>query len=144
MKVFTIGFAKKTAKQFFGLLQGSGAKRLVDVRLNNSSQLAGFTKRDDLQYFLKAICGMEYVHLPELAPTQEMLEAYKTKQVDWAEYERDFTSLLTGRKVEESVAREVLEDAVLLCSEPKPEKCHRRLVGEHFQRAWGNVEIIHL
>jgi len=144
MKIWTIGFTKKSAEEFFGLLQSSGAKRLVDVRLNNSSQLAGFTKRDDLQYFLKAICGMEYVHLPELAPTQEMLDAYKAKEVDWAEYERRFSALMAERKVEESVAREVLENAVLLCSEPKPEKCHRRLVGEYFQRAWGDVELEHL
>jgi len=144
MKLFTIGFTKKSAEAFFGLLLRSGAKRLVDVRLNNSSQLAGFSKRDDLEYFLKAICGMEYVHLPELAPTQEMLDAYKAKQVDWAEYERQFASLLAERKVEESVAREVLENAVLLCSEPKPEKCHRRTVAEYFQRKWGDVEIAHL
>lgn len=144
MKVWTIGFTKKPAKEFFGLLQISEAKRLLDVRLNNSSQLAGFAKRDDLEYFLKAICGMDYAHLPELAPTQEMLDAYKAKQVDWAEYERRFTALLAERKVEEVVARETLDGAVLLCSEPKPEKCHRRLVGEYFQRTWGDVEIRHL
>ena len=144
MRVFTIGFTKKSAKEFFGLLQRSGARRLIDVRLNNSSQLAGFSKRDDLEYFLKAICGMDYMHLPELAPTQEMLDAYKAKQVDWAEYEHRFTALLAERKVEASVAREMLEDAVLLCSEPKPEKCHRRLVAEYFQRAWGDMELEHL
>ena len=144
MKVFTIGFTKKSAEEFFGLLKCSGAKRLVDVRLNNSSQLAGFAKRDDLKYFLKAICGMDYAHLPELAPTQELLDAYKTKQVDWAEYERRFSALMAERKVEESVAREMLDGAVMLCSEPKPEKCHRRLVGEYFQRAWGDVEMAHL
>jgi uncharacterized protein (DUF488 family) len=144
MKVFTIGFTKKSAEEFFSILQRSGAKRLVDVRLNNSSQLAGFSKRDDLEYFLKAICGMEYVHRPELAPTQEMLDAYKSKHVDWAAYETQFLSLMSERKVEPSVAREVLESAVLLCSEPKAEKCHRRLVAEYLQRAWGDVEVEHL
>jgi uncharacterized protein (DUF488 family) len=144
MMIFTIGFTRKSAEEFFELLQRSGAKRLVDVRLNNSSQLAGFSKRDDLQYFLKAICGMEYMHLPELAPTQEMLDAYKSKQVDWPEYERRFLALMAERKVEENFAREMLENAVLLCSEPKAEKCHRRLVGEYLQRAWGDVEITHL
>src|SRR3954470_24012736 len=144
MRLFTMGFTKKSAEEFFTLLQRSGAKRLVDVRLNNSSQLAGFSKRDDLEYFLKAICGMEYVHLPELAPTREMLDAYKSKQVDWAAYEIQFSSLMAERKVEQSVAREVLQDAVLLCSEPKPEKCHRRLVAEYLQIAWGDVEVEHL
>jgi uncharacterized protein (DUF488 family) len=144
MKIWTIGFTKKSAEEFFSILLRSGAKRLVDVRLNNSSQLAGFSKRDDLEYFLQAICSMEYVHLPELAPTQEMLDAYKGKRVDWAEYERQFSSLMASRKVEESVAREVLENAVLLCSEPKAEKCHRRLVAEYFQKAWNGLEIEHL
>lgn len=144
MKIFTIGFTKKSARQFFTLLSQSGAKRLVDVRLNNSSQLAGFTKRDDLAYFLKAICGMDYVHLPSLAPTQERLDAYKGKQTDWDEYEAQFLSLLSERKVEEEVAREVFDGSVLLCSEPKPERCHRRLVAEYFQTAWGDIEIEHL
>ena len=144
MTVFTIGFTKKSAKEFFELLQHSGAKRLVDVRLNNSSQLAGFTKRDDLEYFLKAICGMDYVHLPELAPTQQMLDAYKSKQMDWEEYGRQFTALLAERKVEEVVRREVLEDDVLLCSEPKAETCHRRLVVEYFQAKWGEINVEHL
>jgi uncharacterized protein (DUF488 family) len=144
MILYTIGFTKKSAEEFFTILKNSGAKRLVDVRLNNSSQLAGFSKKDDLQFFLKAICGMEYVHLPELAPTQEMLDAYKNKQVDWAEYARRFMGLLAERKVDEVEAREILEDAVLLCSEPKPEKCHRRLVAEYFQKKWVDVEIAHL
>jgi uncharacterized protein (DUF488 family) len=144
MKIYTIGFTKKSARQFFTALSKSGAGRLIDVRLNNSSQLAGFTKRDDLQYFLKAICGMEYVHMQELSPTQEMLDTYKGKQVDWAGYESQFLDLLRERKVENDVSRETLENAVLLCSEPKPDKCHRRLVAEYFQRAWGGVEIEHL
>ena len=144
MRVFTIGFTKTSAEDFFTALSRSGAKRVVDVRLNNSSQLAGFSKRDDLEYFLKAICGMGYVHVGELAPTQELLDAYRAKQMDWAEYEAKFSALMRERKVDESVGREVLEDAVLLCSEPKAEKCHRRLVAEYFRRAWGEVEIEHL
>jgi len=144
MKVFTIGFTKKSAREFFTLLAASGAKRLVDVRLNNSSQLAGFSKRDDLEYFLGAICQMDYLHLPELAPTQEILDAYKNKQMDWPAYEQAFLQLLRERRVEERIAREVLDGSVLLCSEPKPEKCHRRLVAEYFQRAWGNLDIEHL
>lgn len=144
MKVFTIGFTKKSAQDFFTTLAKSGAKRVVDVRLNNSSQLAGFSKRDDLEYFLQAICGMDYVHMENLAPTQELLDAYRAKQMDWAEYGEKFSALLSERKVEEAIGREVLEEAVLLCSEPKPDKCHRRLVAEYFQKAWADVEIEHL
>jgi uncharacterized protein (DUF488 family) len=144
MKIFTIGFTKKSAREFFTAMSASGAKRVVDIRLNNSSQLAGFTKRDDLEYFLKAICGMDYVHLSKLAPTQEMLDAYKGKQMDWVAYEGQFESLLRERKVENEVAREMLDGAVLLCSEPKAEKCHRRLVAEYFQKAWRDVEVEHL
>lgn len=114
------------------------------MRLNNSSQLAGFGKRDDLEYFLKAICGMDYVHVGELAPTPELLDAYRAKQMDWAEYEEKFSALMNERRVGESIGREILEDAVLLCSEPKAENCHRRLVAEYLQRAWGDVEIEHL
>jgi uncharacterized protein (DUF488 family) len=144
MKLFTIGFTKKSAEEFFTALSKSGAKRVIDVRLNNSSQLAGFSKRDDLKYFLRAICGMDYVHIGELAPTQDLLDAYRAKHMDWAEYEERFSTLMRERKVEESVGREVLEDAVLLCSEPKAEKCHRRLVAEYFQKAWEDVEVEHL
>jgi uncharacterized protein (DUF488 family) len=144
MKVYTIGFTKRSAEDFFSTLANSGAKRLVDVRLNNSSQLAGFSKRDDLKYFLKAICGMEYVHLPELAPTQEMLDAYKGKTIMWDAYAVQFNALLAARQVENSVTREVIEGACLLCSEAKPDQCHRRLVAEYFKAKWDGLEIVHL
>jgi uncharacterized protein (DUF488 family) len=144
MKIFTIGFTKKSAKDFFSTLSESGAIRVVDVRLNNSSQLAGFTKRDDLEFFLKSICVMDYFHLPELTPTQEMLGTYRGKQVDWRTYEEQFLLLLRDRKVEETLNREMMENSVLLCSEPKPEKCHRRLVAEYLQECWGGIEVEHL
>ena len=94
MKVFTIGFTKKSAQQFFEMLRRSGAKRVVDVRLNNVSQLAGFAKRDDLKFFLKEVCGMDYVHTPDLAPTQEMLDEYKKLKGDWQTYEKRFLDLM--------------------------------------------------
>jgi uncharacterized protein (DUF488 family) len=144
MKIFTIGFTKKSARSFFETLRQSGAKRVVDVRLNNVSQLAGFAKKQDLAYFLESICAMEYVHLPILAPTQEMLDAYKKEKGDWAEYERDFLALMSERKIEENVPREVIEDGCLLCSEDKPHHCHRRLVAEYLNQAWGNITIHHL
>jgi uncharacterized protein (DUF488 family) len=144
MKIFTIGFTKKSAETFFSLLSGSGARRLVDVRLNNVSQLAGFAKKDDLKYFLRAICGMDYVHLPELAPTQPMLDAYKKEKGDWAAYEVLFLKLMNSRVIEKSLSKDVLADSCFLCSEDKPQHCHRRLVAEYLREKWGDVEIIHL
>jgi uncharacterized protein (DUF488 family) len=144
MKIFTIGFTKKSAEVFFTRLQNAGVKRLVDVRLNNISQLAGFTKKDDLRYFLKAICNIEYVHLPELAPTTEMLDAYKKqKNGDWELYERRFLDLMRSRQIE-NTPREILADGCLLCSEEKPFHCHRRLVAEYLKEHWGDVEIEHI
>jgi uncharacterized protein (DUF488 family) len=144
MKLYTIGFTKKSAEQFFTLLKDSGARRLADVRLNNSSQLAGFSKRDDLRYFVKAICGMDYVHLPELAPTEEILDAFKKKRGDWQVYEREFRSLMSERRIEDAVPRDLLDRACLLCSEETPEHCHRRLVAEYLNEKWGGMEIVHL
>ncbi|OWY70619.1 hypothetical protein B7486_13455 [cyanobacterium TDX16] len=144
MKLFTIGFTKKNARTFFELLRNSGAKRVVDVRLNNVSQLAGFTKKDDLAFFLKEICQMDYVHLPELAPTQDILDAYKKHGGDWGIYEVEFTSLMQKRAIDMNVSKDVIADGCLLCSEEKPKHCHRRLVAEYLKQHWGDVEIIHL
>ena len=144
MRIFTIGFTKKSARRFFELLRESGAKRVVDVRLNNVSQLAGFAKKDDLAYFLKEICDMDYVALPALAPTQEILDELKKRKGDWQVYERQFLDLMKQRRVEETVEHEVVSDGCLLCSEDKPDHCHRRLVAEYLRRFWGDVEIRHL
>lgn len=144
MKLFTIGFTKKSAEQFFTRLKNSGTERLVDVRLNNVSQLAGFAKKDDLRYFLEAICGIDYLHLPLLAPTQQMLDSYKKKRGDWQLYENQFLELMRERQIEREVSREVLRNACLLCSEDTPEHCHRRLVAEYLRDKWSDVEIVHL
>lgn len=144
MRIFTIGFTKKTARQFFEMLRRSGARRVVDVRLNNVSQLAGFAKKEDLAYFLSEICRMEYVHLPELAPTQEMLDEYKKEKGGWLRYEQRFIDLMKARRVETTVSREMIADACLLCSEEKPNHCHRRLVAEYLKQHWGDIEIHHL
>lgn len=144
MKVCTIGFTQKSAETFFGLLRKSGAKRVVDVRLNNVSQLAGFAKKQDLAYFAKQICGMDYVHVPELAPTQDILDEYKKNKGDWAVYEGKFLDLMRNRKVENTVPREMIDGGCLLCSENAPHHCHRRLVAEYFKKKWGDVEIAHL
>ena len=144
MKLSTIGFTKKSAHRFFDLLRQSGTKRIVDVRLNNGSQLAGFAKKADLEYFLDALCGMEYVHLPTLAPTKEMLDDYKKRRGDWKTYEDRFIALMHERRIEETIPQEVIADGCLLCSEDKPHHCHRRLVAEYLKQHWGNVEIVHL
>ncbi|OIP29535.1 MAG: hypothetical protein COW04_02920 [Deltaproteobacteria bacterium CG12_big_fil_rev_8_21_14_0_65_43_10] len=144
MKIFTIGFTKKSAESFFTKLQLAGVKRIVDVRLNNVSQLAGFTKRDDLRYFTKVICNIDYVHLPNLAPTQDILDAYKKCKGDWGLYESQFLELMTMRQIEDKISREVLDGGCLLCSEDKPHHCHRRLVAEYLKEKWGDVEIDHI
>jgi uncharacterized protein (DUF488 family) len=144
MKVFTIGFTKKPAREFFDKLRRPGLRRLIDVRLNNVSQLAGFSKRDDLLFFCEAILSIKYLHLPELAPTQEMLDEYKKKNGDWEEYEAKFLGLMAERKVEHTLAAEVIDGACLLCSEPTAENCHRRLVAEYLNNKWGGLEVEHI
>ena len=144
MKVYTIGFTKKPAATFFELLRESGAKRLVDVRLNNVSQLAGFAKKDDLEYFLGKICRMKYVHLPELAPTKEILDAYRNEHHDWDIYERQFLSLMDQRRIGSLGIKRKISSGCLLCSEDEPAHCHRRLVAEYLGQHWGDVEIVHL
>ena len=143
IKLFTIGFTKTTAENFFGRLRRSGARNLVDVRLNNVSQLAGFAKRDDLKYFAESICGMGYRHIPELAPTQEILDEYKKKKGSWDVYETKFRKLVANRQIE-NIGRSDLDRGCLLCSEDKPHHCHRRLVAEYLKEKWGNVDIVHL
>jgi uncharacterized protein (DUF488 family) len=142
--VHTIGFTKKTAAEFFGLLKKSGTKRIVDVRLNNVSQLAGFSKRDDLRYFLKEIVGIDYVHEPLLAPTSDILDAYKKHKGDWGVYEPAFLELMEKREIEKRINPDILKGGCLLCSEDKPHHCHRRLVAEYLRQKWGDIEIKHL
>ena len=144
MTIFTIGFTKRSAESFFEALQRAQVKRLVDVRLNNVSQLAGFTKRDDLRYFVSKICAIEYVHRPDLAPTQEMLDAYKKDKGDWSTYERQFLELMKDRRIEETVPHELMDGACLLCSEDRPHHCHRRLVAEYLSGKWSAVNVEHL
>jgi len=144
MKIYTIGFTKKSAGTFFGPLKKCGAERLVDVRLNNVSQLAGFAKRDDLSYFLGEICGMGYHHELQLAPTKGMLDDYKKHGARWADYERWFLDLIAERQIEDRVSPALLDNSVLLCSEATAHHCHRRLVAEYLAERWDGVTIEHL
>ena len=144
MDLFTIGFTKKSALVFFDSLKNSGADRVLDIRLNNVSQLAGFTKKNDLAFFLDSICGMEYVHLPILAPSKEILDDYRKRKGSWADYESNFLGLMEERNVKDLISRDLISNACLLCSEAKPMYCHRRLIADYFQRVWSDLEIKHL
>ena len=145
MKLFTIGFTKKSAEVFFTRLRDAGVKRIVDVRLNNVSQLAGFSKKDDLRYFAKAICNIDYVHIPDLAPTAAILDPYKKeKHADWDLYQQQFLKLIHARKIESTLSPDLLDGGCLLCSEESPHHCHRRLVAEYLRDRWNNVEIVHI
>lgn len=144
MKLFTIGFTKKSAEAFFTKLKEAGVQRLIDIRLNNQSQLSGFAKKEDLQYFLREIGEIDYVHVSELAPTQDILDAYKKQKGEWEVYERAFLELMTSRKIENKFNPELFDEACLLCSEHEPHYCHRRLVAEYLRDKWGNIEIEHL
>lgn len=141
---FTIGFTKKSAESFFTKLRDAEVSRVVDVRLQNSSQLAGFAKRDDLQFFLKGLHGIDYVYVPELAPTKEILDAYKKHKGDWAVYETEFLELMERRQIENIVAKEIVDHGCLLCSEHLPKHCHRRLVVDYLQRRWNGLHVTHL
>lgn len=134
MKLYTIGFTKKNAETFFNFLRSSEVKTLIDVRLNNVSQLAGFAKRDDLKFLLKELCAAEYVHIPELAPTKDILNAYKKGDISWDKYEDKFLNLMGQRHIERSIMPGLLDHGCLLCSEHEPHLCHRRLVVDYLNK----------
>ncbi|MPZ22940.1 MAG: DUF488 family protein [Dehalococcoidia bacterium] len=145
MEIATIGFTQSSAEHFFGRLREGGVRRLLDIRLNNVSQLAGFAKRDDLEFFLRELCAAEYQHEPLLAPTPDLLEGIRTKSIQWSDFEGRYLSLLEERRVEEEIDPTDFETStVLLCSESTADRCHRRLAGEYLQAKWGNLRLTHL
>lgn len=145
LTIATIGFTQKNAEQFFSLLRNSPATKLIDVRLNNSSQLAGFTKQDDLTFFLREVLNWEYQHLPELAPTKGILDAYKKHGGDWDVYQREFLELMDRRRIHQHLSPDTLANSCLLCSEHLPSQCHRRLVVEFLAQKWAvPIQILHL
>ncbi len=143
VNLFTLGFTKKSARFFFETLISSGIKRVIDIRLNNTSQLAGFAKQKDLEYFLKRIGGIEYIHIADLTPTKDILDAYRKNGEDWGSYEKKFLDLMSKRQIEK-LQPDLFNQACLLCSEDKPHHCHRRLVAEYLKDKWGKVDIYHL
>jgi len=145
MKTYTIGFTQKNAQKFFTLIKHNHIARIVDVRLNNVSQLAGFAKRDDLKYFLAELCDTDYVHVKDLAPTKDILDAYKKKVITWEAYEDKFLNLISQRNIERTIDKSLLDNGCLLCSEHKPHNCHRRLVVEYLNQQWDtDIEVVHL
>ena len=144
IKLFTIGFTGKPAEKFFSLLKNSGVKKIVDTRINNVSQLAGFAKGSDLRFFAKEIANISYEHNVDLAPTKELLAKYRNKELDWARYEHEYLNLLDIRKIDKKIDIEALHENCLLCSEHTPEKCHRRLLAEYLKHKRNDIEIIHL
>lgn len=142
IKIFTIGFTKKSAEQFFTQLQQPELVRLIDVRLNNVSQLAGFTKKNDLSFFLREIINIGYLHLPDLAPTKMILQEYQRNK-NWQVYEQQFLALMAQRQIE-TLDKNLIHGGCLLCSEATPQHCHRRLVAEYLSEQWGGIEIQHL
>ena len=145
MNIYTIGFTQKSAEDFFTLIASNNIKRIVDVRINNTSQLSGFAKRDDLSFFLSRLTQAEYVHLPELAPTKELLATYQKKKLSWTQYEEEFLNLMAKRNIEKNIKINDLDDGCLLCSEHKPHQCHRRLVLEYLAKySETNFQIKHL
>ncbi|PHM53308.1 DUF488 domain-containing protein [Xenorhabdus sp. KK7.4] len=144
MKIYSIGFTQKTAEKFFDLIRNEEIKRLVDVRLNNVSQLSGFAKKNDLIFFLRELCNIDYVHLPDLAPEKSILDPYKKGKISWEEYQDHFMNLMAKRRIER-IDKEIIENGCLLCSENKPHHCHRRLVIEYLNNSWNTkFEIKHL
>ena len=145
MEIYTIGFTQTTAEHFFGRLKAAGVQRLLDVRLNNSSQLAGFAKAKDLPFFLSELVGATYEHEPLLAPTQELLDEYKKRKGGWGSYERRFLDLMAERQIERALSPAEFElPTALLCSEATAENCHRRLVCEYLAERWSDVRPVHL
>jgi uncharacterized protein (DUF488 family) len=144
IQLFTIGFTKKNAEMFFTTLQNAKIRRVLDIRLNNVSQLAGFTKRDDLRFFLREICGTDYHHLPQCAPSEDILDAYKKNGGSWDTYVQQFLPLIRSRHIETILTPELLDFGCLLCSEPTPEKCHRRLVAEYLKERTPGLFVTHL
>ena len=145
-KIFTIGFTKKTAEEFFDLLELRKVKKVIDVRFNNTSQLLAFSKYPDIEYFLRKISNIDYVHDLNFAPTARILDSYKKKFITWNDYEEAFAAMMSTRNIDEYILKNYAdaENICLLCTEQSSLNCHRRLVAEKIADVLGDVEIIHL
>ena len=140
--ICTIGFAKKSLRQFIQLLKNANVTKIVDIRLNNTSQLAGFAKKDDLKYVLELV-GIGYIHFEDLAPDDQLLEDYKKKRVKWSDYEKRYLDLLLNRKIDQKIDK-ILGEGLpcFLCSEHEPKFCHRRLLAEYISNHYNDQIVI--
>ncbi len=143
MNLYTIGFSQKSAEEFFKILKLNNVIRLIDIRLNSKSQLAGFTNVKHLPYFLK-IHGIEYLYRPDFAPSKKLLNGYKNKSVSWQEYENEYNEIIVQRNIIEKIDWNIFNNSVLLCSEPTAEHCHRRLLAEYLAQNKSEITIKHL
>lgn len=145
-KIFTIGFTKMTAEEFFTCLERSRVKKVVDVRFYNTSQLLGFTKYPDIEFFLRSISGIDYIHDLYFAPSERLLESYKKKFITWEEYEEAFAALMAARDIDDYIRKNYAdeENYCLMCTEVSPENCHRRLVAEKIAKVFGDIDVVHL
>jgi uncharacterized protein (DUF488 family) len=144
MTLFTIGFTQKSAKQLFDLLKKNHIKRIIDIRLHNNNQLAGYTKKDDFEYFLKEIANINYKYIKEMAPTEELMKAIREKQISIEEFKKQFLKILKERKIEKALSKEEIDMSCLLCSEAKAEDCHRSVVSEYLRSKYKEIEIINI
>lgn len=144
IKLYTIGFTEKSAQEFFELLERNQVRKIIDTRISNNSQLSGFAKGKDLEFFARRLSNIDYEHELNFAPTKELLERYRNKKISWDEYTKEYLHLLDERNIKETVNLEALHECCLLCSEHSPQKCHRRLLAEYLQKVNQNIEIIHL
>jgi len=144
MKIFTIGFTKKSAEGFFDLLEKHGVQKIIDIRISSSSQLAGFAKDKDLAYFARKILGIPYEHRLELAPTKELMNGYRSGEISGEGYKQRYLELLEQRNVLQGLEIADFENACLLCSEHEPEGCHRKVLAERLSEEFEGVEVVHL
>jgi len=144
VSIYTIGFTGRSAENFFETLKSAGVRKVIDVRLKNSSQLAAFTKKDDLRYFLRVIAGIDYVHIPELAPSKEIFDEYRKKQLDWNGFAENYKVLIEERGIIKQLKAADFDRACLLCSEADARQCHRSLLAERLRAEWQNVAVMHL
>ena len=140
MKIYTLGFTKKSAREFFEILKDNNIEQIVDVRLNNTSQLAGFTKKKDLEFFLEEMGSIDYIHLDILAPDKEL-----RKIKDWEEYSQKYLELIEKRDILNVINTDIFQKrSCLLCSEPSAEDCHRSILADYIKKHWENVKVVHL
>jgi len=145
MNIYTIGFTKKSAREFFELLLDNDIKKIIDIRLRNNSQLAGFAKAKDLKYFLEEIDDIAYIHKPEFAPSKELLNSWRNDEITWKEYEKIYLNDLKNKVDFNKLEIDIFDNSCLLCSENLPEKCHRRLLAEFIdKKSPEKVQIHHL